>query len=210
MTRSVALNEVGLRPALPKVIAIDLDDTLNNFSEVLQSAEFPYEPNPAMPRETYEDFVAKIRADYREDNPLLSTPYSFLRYRIHEQCYRLARAREDGVRFVRELSAEGWTIVICTRRDLRRAEATTRAWLSAHGIPFDYLFMVLNKIVFCKAWRIGHLVDDDVFNVTYSGDYGLNLYFPVLAKHADLKPSERVRGFHHFDEVKKWIHASAS
>jgi len=210
MTRPVALNEVGLRPALPKVIAVDLDDTLNNFSEVLQNADFPYEPNPTLSRETHDAFIAKIRADHREDNPLLSTPYSFLRYRIHEQCYRLARAREDGVAFMRWLKQEGWTIVICTRRDLRRAETTTKQWLSANGIPFDYLFMVLNKIVFCKAWRIGHLVDDDIFNVTHSGDYGLHLYFPVMSKHAEQKSSEHVRGFRHFDEVKKWIHASAS
>jgi hypothetical protein len=210
MTRPVALNEVGLRPALAKVIAVDLDDTLNNFSEILQSADFPYEPSPALSRETYDAFLAKIRADHCEDNPLLSTPYSFLRYRIHEQCYRLARAREDGLEFMRWLKTEGWTIVICTRRDLRRAEATTRSWLSANGILFDYLFMVLNKIVFCKAWGIGHLVDDDVFNVAHSGDYGLKLYFPLMAKHADQAQSEHVRGFRHFDEVKKWIHASAS
>lgn len=210
MTRPVALNEVGLRPALPKVIAVDLDDTLNNFCEVLQNADFPYEPNPALSRETYDGFLTKIRADHREDNPLLSTPYSFLRYRIHERCYGLARAREDGVAFMRWLKQEGWTIVICTRRDLRRAEATTRAWLSANDIPFDHLFMVLNKIVFCKAWRIGHLIDDDVFNVTYSGDYGLNLYYPFMAKHASQRPSEHVRGFHRFDEVKTWIHESAS
>ena len=103
MTCPVALNEVGLRPALPKVIAVDLDDTLNNFTEVLQSADFTYEPSPALSLETYEAFLAKIRADHREDDPLLSTPYSFLRYKIHEQCYRLARAREDGGAFMRGL-----------------------------------------------------------------------------------------------------------
>jgi hypothetical protein len=209
MTRPVALNEIGLRPALPRVIAVDLDDTLNNFTEVLQGADFTPEPSPALSPETYSAFLAKIRADHREDDPLLSTPYSFLRYKIHEQCYRLARAREDGVAFMRWLKAEGWTVVICTRRDLRRAEAVTRAWLSANEIPFDYLFMVLNKIVFCKAWRIGHLVDDDVFNVTHSGDYALKLYFPLMAKHAGHDQSEHVRGFRHFGEVQKWIHASA-
>jgi len=58
MTRPVALNEVGLRPALAKVIAVDLDDTLNNFSEILQSADFPYEPSPALSRETYDAFLS--------------------------------------------------------------------------------------------------------------------------------------------------------
>jgi len=210
MSRSTPLNEVGLRPALPKVIAVDLDDTLNNFSEVLQSADFPYEPNPTLSPETYRDFLAKIRLDQREDNPLLSTPYSFLRYRIHEQCYRLAQARADGIAFMRGLKLEGWTIVICTRRDLRRAEAATRTWLKANGIPFDHLFMVLNKIVFCKAWRIGHLIDDDLFNVTHSADYGLNLYYPQMTKHAGQQQGECVRGFRDFDEVRKWIHGSNS
>lgn len=121
-----------------------------------------------------------------------------------------SRAREDGVAFMRWLKAEGWTIVICTRRDLRRAEATTRAWLTANEIPFDSLFMVLNKIVFCKAWQIGHLIDDDLFNITYSPDYGLNLYYPQMAKHVGQRPTERVHGFRHFDEVRKWIHESNS
>ncbi len=209
MSHSVALNEVGLRPPLPKVIAVDLDDTLNNFTDVLQSEDFPYEKSCGLASATYAEFLVKIRADVREDNPLLSTPYSFLRYKIHQQCYQRATARPDGIDFLHWLRANGWKIVICTRRDLRRAEKTTRAWLEAYGLPFDYLFMVLNKIVFCKAWQIGHLVDDDVFNITYSADYGLNLYHPILSKHVGLAANGRARGFHHFDEVKTWIHESS-
>jgi hypothetical protein len=108
------------------------------------------------------------------------------------------------VEFVRRLKREGWRVVICTYRDLRRAGAVTRRWLDDNAIPFDHLFMAANKIVFCRAWRIPHLVDDDPFNIVHGPAHGVNVYYPILPRHAGLATGP-ARGFHSFNEIMPWI-----
>jgi 5'(3')-deoxyribonucleotidase len=185
-------------------IAVDLDDTLNSFTETLRQGRFPYNQAYGLPEAVFHRYVESIRTNAPEAGDLLSTEYSFLRYKLHAQCYRRARARADGVRFMRWLRRHHWRIVICTQRDLRRTNAGTREWLAENGIPFDYLFMALNKIVFCKAWGIRHLVDDDVFNIEHGGRYDVNVYYPIMPKHQALPP-HAARGFQTFEEVRRWI-----
>ncbi len=199
----------GLAPAAAgsadlRTIAVDLDDTLNNFTETLRRGRFPYPRGGALPEAAFRRYVERIRHDAPEAGDLLSTEYSYLRYKIHEHCYRRARARPGAAEFIRGLRRNHWRIVICTQRDLRRANAATRAWLQENAIPFDYLFMALNKIVFCKAWGIRHLVDDDVFNIAHGGRYDVNVYYPIMPKHQSL-PAHSARGFQDFKEVERWI-----
>ena len=189
---------------LSATIAVDLDDTLNDFTETLSKSPFPYDEAYALPEETFHGYLGKVRLNAPEPGDLQSTKYTFFRYKIHEHCYRMAGARADGVEFMRWLRRNGWRIVICTYRDLRRANDGTRKWLKENDIPFDYLFMALNKIVFCKVWGIGHLVDDDEFNIVHGETYGVKVYYPITAKHAS-PPARGARGFHSFDEVKRWI-----
>jgi hypothetical protein len=111
---------------------------------------------------------------------------------------------------MRWLRQNHWRIVICTYRDLRRAQDCTRAWLRENDIPFDHLFMAWNKIVFCKVWGIEHLVDDDAFNLAYGAQYGVNVYFPAggrcPAVPTNPSPGTRgTRGFQRFDEIIPWI-----
>ena len=42
-----------------KTIAIDLDDTLNNFTETLQKTPFPHDPTDGMSEETFQHFLKK-------------------------------------------------------------------------------------------------------------------------------------------------------
>ena len=152
-----------------KTIAVDLDDVLNDFTETLQRTQFVPEEMHALSEEAFQDYLAKVRSGWTESNGLLSTDYSFFRYKIHQRCYERARARTDGVNFMKWLRQNGWRIVICTYRDLRRAQDCTRKWLGENEIPFDYLFMTKNKIAFCKAWGIEHLIDDEAINITLEG-----------------------------------------
>lgn len=193
----------------PRAIAIDLDDTLNNFTATLQAAEFPRGPDEPVPVERAEAYLRQVRGIDPEAGDLLSTEYTFFRARVHLHCYRQAQPRADGVEFVRRLHREGWRIVICTRRDLRRAQAPTRDWLAAHGIPFHHLFMAGNKIVFCRLWDIPVLVDDDLFNIAHGGTYGVRVFYPRLPKHAGVMPNG-ARGFASFGELYPWIHESSS
>lgn len=190
--------------AEPRTIAVDLDDTLNDFTATLRNTAFPYDERYSLSEETFVRYLERVRSGAPDTGELLSTEYSYFRYKIHVECYRLARARMDGVAFMQWLRRERWRIVICTHRDLRRANVITRTWLAANRIPFDHLFMALNKIVFCRAWGIPHLVDDDAFNIAHGAQHGVTVYYPIMAKHASL-PASAARGFQGFEEVQRWI-----
>lgn len=196
----------GLIPATtyPRTIAVNLDDTLNNFTETLQHGEFPYNPDYSLSEATFEHYLRRIRAGESESGDILNTQYSYFRFKIHMQCWQQARARPDGAQFMRWLRRNRWRIVICTQRDLRTAHACTKAWLKENDILFDYLFMASNKIVFCKAWGIGRLVDDELFSIVHGEHYGVNVYYPIMPGHPSL-PAHNARGFQTFEEVKRWI-----
>lgn len=197
---------VGLIPAIadPRTIAVDLDDTLNNFTEILQNGEFAYDPADTLSEATFQQYLQKIRNGDPEPGDLLSTGYNYCRFKIHLSCYQKAHARPDGVEFMQWLRKNDWRIIICTKRDLRRANDCTKAWLEENDIPFDYLFMASNKIVFCKAWGIRHLVDDSEFSIVHGEQYGVQVYYPILPIHASLAAS-KARGFKAFEEVRRWI-----
>ncbi len=189
---------------MKKIIAVDLDDTLNNFTETVQKTIFTYNHNSPFTEERFNLYLNRLRCGVREESELLSTEYSFFQYQIYHQCYQLSNARTDGVEFMQWLNKSGWKIIICTCRDLRRANDCTVKWLKENDIPFDHLFMAWNKIVFCKLWGIEHLVDDAVFNIVHGERYGVNVYYPLMKKHQGLQCSSS-KGFKTFNEVKQWI-----
>jgi hypothetical protein len=187
---------VGLIPANahPKTIAVDLDDTLNDFGETLRGGDFKYDPSYSLPQATFDEYLQLIRNEQEEPGEFMSSAFAYCRLQIHLRCYEAARARPDGLEFMRWLKDEGWRIVICTRRDIRRA----------YEIPFDYLFMTRNKIAFCKLWGIAHLVDDSTFNIVHGSEHGINVYYPILSRHDSLPP-HTARGFQSFVQVRQWI-----
>jgi 5'(3')-deoxyribonucleotidase len=188
-----------------KTIAVDLDDTLNEFSATLQGTEFSYDAAYNIAQETFDKYLRKIRSGEPDADALLSTEYSYFCYKIHAECHRLAPARPGAAEFMQWLRANQWRIVIVTHRDLRRSNEATRAWLRENGMPFDYLFMTLNKLEFCKAWQIRCLVDDHLVNLAQWDDpYELEIFYPVMSKHAGFAV-QRGRGFRDFEELKQWI-----
>jgi hypothetical protein len=192
---------------MTKTIAVDLDDTLNDFTQTLRRTEFTHGGKYSFSSEVFDAYLQRLkggRDDVGDPGDLLATEFSFFKNRIHQECYGLARARPDGVDFMRWLRADGWRIVICTYRDLRRSNDATRAWLADNGIPFDYLFMAWNKIVFCRAWGIEHLVDDHPFNSVHGARHGVKVYYPATPEdrgHA----GHGARAFASFGEIKPWI-----
>ena len=204
MDIAVALTHAheGHTPA--RTIAVDLDDTLNDFTETLGVIQVSNDSSYGLSEATFADYLSKIRSNVADSSGLLSTEFSYFRYRVHSLCYRAAKANAEGVAFMRWLREKSWTIVICTSRDLRRANDATRAWLKENDVPFDHLFMTSNKIVFCKAWGIEHLVDDDPFNIVHGARYGINVWYPLMPKHRAL-PEHGARGFTSFQEIKAWI-----
>jgi len=187
-----------------KTIAVDLDDTLNNFTETLRGTDFSNEASYGIPDETFHAYMAKLRAGLADDSDLLSTEYTYFRYKIHLQCYERADARADGIEFMQWLRKNHWRIVICTHRDLRRCSDSTKQWLRNNGMPFDHLFMALHKPNFCKTWGIGHLVDDHLFSIAQGRRHGVQVFYPAMEKHTSIEPNG-ARAFKTFEEVRQWI-----
>jgi hypothetical protein len=187
-----------------RAIAVDLDDTLNDFTETVRTTRFEYDESYALSRATFDEYLARVRTNPMDTGELLSTEYTFFRAKIQLEGIQRAKPRADGVEFMRWLRQAGYRIVICTARDLRRSYVHTKVWLDANGIPFDYLFWAGNKIVFCKLWQIETLIDDDSFNIEHGPRYGVNVYYPRNDRNRTATQSG-ARGFESFDEVKAWL-----
>ena len=187
-----------------RTIVVHLDDTLNNFTEILQQGEFPYNPADSLSEATFAQYLQKIRSGESDPEDLSSTAFSYCRFKIHRQCWRQARARPDGVAFLQELRRNHWRIVLCAQRDLRLAHDCTREWLQENDIPYDYLFVAADKIAFCKAWGIQHLIDRAMVDTVDGGRREINVYFSIpLAR--EFLPAQQARAFQTFEEVKRWI-----
>lgn len=188
---------------MTKTIAIDIDDTLNNYSETLQKTEFPYDASYQLTPDVFHKYLAHIKSGMKDSDELLCTEYSYFKIKIQIQCHQLAQARLGAAEFLEWLKADGWRIVICTYRDLRRSDYTQR-WLSENRMPYDYIYSVHNKIIFCKMWQIRYLIDDEPLNIIHGASYGVNVFYPVMEKHRDML-NVSAWGFHAFEEVKQWI-----
>ena len=194
---------------MKKYIAIDIDNTLNNFSETLKTAEFTYHD-----QEVYDKYIDRVRKDnvHEESNNELRN----LTDSIHKQCYRMAKARPDAVKFMQWLRRMGYTIIILTARDLRYCIKDTNAWLTMKMIPYDMIIHADNKTVFCNLWKIPILIDDEKVNIiACGGDEKTQLYYPICphnekfieewSKHDETFSIGKVKGFHNFTEVQQWI-----
>lgn len=187
-----------------KVIAVDIDDVLNNFSETLAQTTFEYKDAYGLSRDQFQEYLALVKQDTFPKTEFLTTKFSDFRYRIHEQCYQMAKAQPEGVSFMQWLKKRDWKVVICTKRNLKLAGENTKAWFKDNDIPYDQLFMVLNKVVFCKLWDISYLVDDDPLNIFYGGQYGVQVFYPG-AIHYDMSPPFGAKAFNRFEEIQAWI-----
>ncbi|GMA99983.1 hypothetical protein [Pelosinus sp. IPA-1] len=187
-----------------KVIAVDIDNVLNNFSDILGRATFVYNDSYGLSREEFDTYLDLVKRDVFPESKFLTSKFSDFRYRIHEQCYGLAQVNPDGVAFMHWLKENGWKVVICTKRNLRLTGDCTKKWLQDNDIPYDYFFMALNKIVFCKLWDIPHLIDDDILNMIHGERYGIKVYYPIMDKHSSVS-FHAAKGFTRFEEIKQWI-----
>lgn len=187
-----------------KVIAVDIDNVLNNFSDTLQNTRFDYNDSYGLSREEFDHYLKLIKSDAFIKSDFLTTKFSDFRYRIHEQCYRLAPVKPESVEFIQWLKEKHWKVIICTKRDLRLTGDSTQKWLRENSIPYDFLSMVLNKIVFCCLWKIPYLIDDDILNILCGEQYGINVYYPRMPKHQGIS-STASKGFSRFEEIKQWI-----
>jgi uncharacterized HAD superfamily protein len=188
-----------------KTIAIDIDDTLNNFSETMKMLKVPYEPASGVDEETFYQYVEMVkRNEYNEylKSDLLNTKFTQLYYRMHTTVHKKASLKEGAADFLWWLKSKEYRIVICTYRDLR--QDYTKEFFRLNHIPYDEQFITSQNIEFCKLWKISFLVDDDIHTILHGEEYGIHVFYPMMEKHKNL-PKSKAEAFMNFDDLKQYL-----
>jgi len=184
-----------------KTICVDIDDTLNNFTEVLKETEVIYDDYRRLDRETFDKYLNCIKNNKPpEDNDKFSD-FDWMYHKVHEHCYKLANARPDAIKFMQWLKTNDWQIFILTYRDLRSSLNDTKEWLRDNRIPYDYIFSAMEKPVFCRLWKIDYLIDDSLASMVTSTGLGVKLYYPITDTNRKFMEKANAFGFTSFDEL---------
>ncbi|SDF41877.1 hypothetical protein [Sporolituus thermophilus] len=153
-----------------KTIAVDIDDTLNNFSEVLNTFR-PTNDNE------YNQALIYAKKDKLLYDDIPKKYYPKIR-EIHKQAYILADIAPGAQEFMQWLNTNGWRVVILTYRDLRNCYIETKQWLAKHGIHYDLLIDTSDiKAKVCRLWQIHYLIDD-MENIEFAKQLGVTVFRP--------------------------------
>ncbi|MEG6584188.1 5' nucleotidase, NT5C type [Dendrosporobacter sp. 1207_IL3150] len=187
-----------------KYIAVDIDDTLNLFTEALEQLEVNYDDYSylGIDRDTFKNYLDLIKKQeiLKKDH---INKFDRLHYDLHKETYKIAEVKPDAPEFMQWLKKQGYTIVILTYRDLRHCIDDTRAWLKKHRIPYDYIFNTDNKVSFCKVWKIPILIDDSPSNVVAAPEFNIKMFYPITKFNCEIET--KAKGFTKFEEVKQCL-----
>lgn len=112
---------------------IALDDLLNDFSEMLEAFGMgQYDKNDPVLRQ----FVYDIKNGCLTDRG--------------RQIMVFTHVDANGLQFFDWITRRGFTVLICTDRDLRFSYRETEKWLKMKGISHSGLFAVDDPIEFCQ------------------------------------------------------------
>lgn len=193
---------------MDKVIAIDIDDTLNNFTETLEKLKVKYKDYKWLydDEEQFNKDIAKIKNNGFNKEDFKDSKYSNLYYSLHQEVYIKAKARQDAIKFMKWLKRNNWKILILTYRDLRYVLKDTKDWFNKYKIPYDYFFHTNNKVIFCGIWKIKYLIDDNPYNIVGAPGNGINMFYPIIKNNEELvsKPTGSTP-FNSFDELYEVI-----
>lgn len=169
---------------MESVIVVVIDEVLNFYTEMLVSEGIHYQN--------------------KNDPCLRARLYDMNRGRLTPEgakVMRTVKPRKDGVALTRRLKSSGWTIVLCTDRDLRIAYGITVTWLREQRIQYDYLFTADRLIEFCEGIDARYLI----FGLP--DDYGLKIELYCFSKAANVPEQYafEVMEFRSFEGVEQWI-----
>lgn len=200
---------------MEKVIAIDIDDTLNNFTEVLRETEFPYDKSYRVNEKQYNKYLSAIKSNNISDDMVDDYGFQGLWKMISLQCYDKTKIKPGASEFMQWLKNNGWKTIILTARNLQNSLDITKKFFSDNNIPYDYIFNsdTNGKVILCKCWDIPYLIDNDLYNIICGQKLDIQVFYPInsdiksnieqVEKNEDYK--NMAKGFHNFDEVKQWI-----
>jgi hypothetical protein len=170
-----------------KTITVMLDDVLNNFTEMLNNLGIKYN-------------AEKRSISDKKYLDIFYTPSGNLTP-VAEKAMGSALARQDGVEFFKWLKDNGWTVLLCTNRDIRLTYDITKKWLEEHHVMYDYLFTATTPAGLCMDMNITFMV----YNLPNGKDNHFNVVSFRMADGDEKKQPFLLGDFQNFGEVKKCI-----
>ncbi|MDQ7092013.1 class I SAM-dependent methyltransferase [Desulfosporosinus sp. PR] len=142
-----------------KVLAVFLDDVVNNFSEIMNE----------------NGIIFNRRIHSFNDQLLKNIIYNMATGELTEIGKRImlsTRALAGIADILICLRENGWEIIICTDRDLRFSLDVTKRWLDNNHIPYSCLFQTDDLVGMCRKLNINYLVSDKP--ILEEGNVGIN------------------------------------
>lgn len=168
---------------MDKVIAVDIDNVLNDFDDILGKVEFPYD----------------------KTNSSWGSAWNHAHKLAHVQ----AKVKQGASEFLCYLKQNNYRVIIMTRRDLRYALEYTKIFLKNNNLPYDDILQSNIKAVTCSLWNIPILIDDEIEPIMLSNKLSnpVQVYYPIMDKHNGIAEDPHITaiGYHCFKELKQWI-----
>lgn len=129
-----------------------LDDVLNTFSQTLHEMGVRY--NAKTQSISERRFISVFYTRLGKLTP------------IARKAMGETAPRPEGLAFLKWLKENGWTIILCTNRDIRLAYDITKMWLDLHNAEYDYLFTATAPAGLCidigSSFMVYNLPDGSV------------------------------------------------
>jgi len=198
---------------MDKVIAVDIDNVLNNFDDTLKNINFPYDKNNYswgsvhISERKFQEALAIIKQQgpLQFDDRTINSIWNH----AHQLSHKQAQVKPGASEFMWYLKQHNYRIIIMTRRDLRYTLEYTKDFLENNNLPYDDLFNSNSKILTCSLWHIPILIDDEVETIASSSELPnpVQVYYPIMDKHQGLADNFSVTaiGYHYFKELTQWI-----
>lgn len=140
-----------------KSIVIMLDDVVNNFSENLAALGVDY--NPKSNLVTERNYISI----FFDDNGDLSE--------TGRKAFCETKKDENGINFVNSFFDKGFTVILCTSRDIRLCYKETKEWLVTNKVKFSYLFTATAPAGLCIDMSVPYMV----YNLPENGERNINI-----------------------------------
>lgn len=155
-----------------KKLAVDIDDTLNNWLEICVTLANEYTGQKQRYVDMAEYGIRNLFGWSIEEKELFWEKWEIT-------SYAKASLQPGAVEVLTALRELGWQIVILTARQGRPAvRAVTEKWLNNNNVPYDELVFDRNKDVYCDKHGITVLIEDAPHNILPCLDMGVKVFMP--------------------------------
>lgn len=144
---------------MEKSIVVMLDDVINFFTKTLRELSVNYDPKTQSIAQR--KFLSVFYTRTGELTP------------VAKKAMGETPPNPEGLGFLHWLKEGGWTVILCTNRDIRLCYGVTKNWLDRHGAEYDYIFTATAPAGLCIdmgcSFLVYNLPDEDGEHITVAG-----------------------------------------